>query len=43
MHVGGITEAKKIMTLAEPFGVKSAFHGLQTWDQFLKQQQFMCK
>jgi mannonate dehydratase len=27
MHVGGITEAKKIMTLAEPFGVKSAFHG----------------
>ncbi|MCS7224837.1 MAG: D-galactonate dehydratase family protein [Armatimonadetes bacterium] len=27
LHVGGITEAKKIMTLAEPFGVKSAFHG----------------
>ncbi len=27
LHVGGITEARKIMTLAEPFGVKSAFHG----------------
>lgn len=27
LHVGGITEAKKIMILAEPFGVKSAFHG----------------
>jgi mannonate dehydratase len=27
LHVGGITEAKKIMALAEPFGVKSAFHG----------------
>lgn len=27
LHVGGITEAKKIMVLAEPFGVKSAFHG----------------
>lgn len=27
LHVGGITEARKIMTLAEPFSVKSAFHG----------------
>jgi mannonate dehydratase len=27
LHVGGITEAKKIMTLAEPFNVRSAFHG----------------
>lgn len=27
LHVGGITEAKKIMAMAEPFGVKSAFHG----------------
>ncbi|MBI3912084.1 MAG: D-galactonate dehydratase family protein [Armatimonadetes bacterium] len=27
LHVGGITEARKILTLAEPFSVKSAFHG----------------
>lgn len=27
LHVGGLTEAKKIMTLAEPFNVRSAFHG----------------
>ncbi len=27
LHVGGITEARKIMVLAEPFSVKSAFHG----------------
>jgi mannonate dehydratase len=27
IHVGGITEAKKIMTLAEPYQIKSAFHG----------------
>ncbi len=27
LHIGGITEAKKVMALAEPFGVKSAFHG----------------
>jgi mannonate dehydratase len=27
LHVGGITEARKIMTLAEPFNVRSAFHG----------------
>ena len=26
-HVGGITEAKKIFTLAEPYQVKSASHG----------------
>lgn len=27
LNVGGITEARKIMAIAEPFGVKSAFHG----------------
>lgn len=27
LHVGGITEARKILTLAEPFNVRSAFHG----------------
>jgi mannonate dehydratase len=27
LHVGGLTEARKIMTLAEPFNVRSAFHG----------------
>jgi mannonate dehydratase len=27
IHCGGITEARKIMTLAEPFNVRSAFHG----------------
>jgi mannonate dehydratase len=27
LHVGGITETRKIMTLAEPFNVRSAFHG----------------
>jgi mannonate dehydratase len=27
MHVGGITEAIKICTLAEPYQIKSAFHG----------------
>ena len=27
IHVGGITEAKKIMTLAEPAQIRSAFHG----------------
>lgn len=27
LHVGGITEARKIMILAEPFNVRSAFHG----------------
>jgi mannonate dehydratase len=27
LHVGGITEARKIMTLAEPYNVRSAFHG----------------
>ncbi|MBM3460048.1 MAG: bifunctional D-altronate/D-mannonate dehydratase, partial [Armatimonadetes bacterium] len=27
VHVGGITEARKIMTLAEPYNVRSAFHG----------------
>ena len=26
-HVGGVTEAKKIFTLAEPYSVKSASHG----------------
>lgn len=27
IHVGGITEARKIMTLAEPAQIRSAFHG----------------
>jgi len=27
IHVGGITEAKKIMVLAEPYQIRSAFHG----------------
>lgn len=27
LHVGGLTEARKIMTLAEPYNVRSAFHG----------------
>ncbi|MGQ9697220.1 MAG: D-galactonate dehydratase family protein [Armatimonadota bacterium] len=27
IHVGGITEARKICVLAEPFNVKTAFHG----------------
>jgi len=27
LHVGGITEARKILILAEPFNVRSAFHG----------------
>ncbi|HLK59478.1 MAG TPA: D-galactonate dehydratase family protein [Chthonomonadaceae bacterium] len=27
LHVGGLTEARKILTLAEPFNVRSAFHG----------------
>lgn len=27
IHVGGITEAIKIMTLAEPYQIRSAFHG----------------
>jgi mannonate dehydratase len=27
LHVGGLTEARKIMVLAEPFNVRSAFHG----------------
>lgn len=27
LHVGGLTEARKIMILAEPFNVRSAFHG----------------
>jgi mannonate dehydratase len=27
IHVGGITEAAKICTLAEPYQIKSAFHG----------------
>ncbi len=27
LHVGGITEARKIMMLAEPYNVRSAFHG----------------
>jgi len=27
LHVGGITEARKLMAMAEPFGVRSAFHG----------------
>jgi mannonate dehydratase len=27
LHVGGLTEARKIMILAEPYNVRSAFHG----------------
>ncbi len=27
LHVGGITEARKIMIMAEPYNVRSAFHG----------------
>ena len=27
LHVGGLTEARKILILAEPFNVRSAFHG----------------
>lgn len=27
LHVGGITEARKILILAEPYNVRSAFHG----------------
>lgn len=27
IHVGGITEAKKIMVFAEPYQIRSAFHG----------------
>ena len=27
LHVGGLTEARKIMILAEPYTVRSAFHG----------------
>lgn len=27
LHVGGLTEARKIMVLAEPYNVRSAFHG----------------
>lgn len=27
LHIGGISEARKILTLAEPFNVRSAFHG----------------
>ncbi len=27
IHVGGITEARKIMVMAEPFQIRSAFHG----------------
>lgn len=27
LHVGGISEARRILTLAEPFNVRSAFHG----------------
>ncbi len=27
LHAGGITEMRKILTLAEPFNVRSAFHG----------------
>jgi mannonate dehydratase len=27
LHVGGLTEARKILTLAEPYNVRSAFHG----------------
>lgn len=27
LHVGGLTEARKILVLAEPFNVRSAFHG----------------
>ncbi|HLV80774.1 MAG TPA: D-galactonate dehydratase family protein [Chthonomonadaceae bacterium] len=27
IHVGGITEARKILIMAEPFNVRSAFHG----------------
>lgn len=27
LHIGGITEARKILTMAEPFNVRSAFHG----------------
>jgi mannonate dehydratase len=27
IHIGGITEAKKIMVMAEPFQIRSAFHG----------------
>lgn len=27
IHIGGITEAIKILTLAEPYQIKSAFHG----------------
>lgn len=27
LHVGGLTEARKIMIMAEPYNVRSAFHG----------------
>src|SRR5262245_32067767 len=27
MHIGGITEGKKLAALAEPFEIKTAFHG----------------
>lgn len=27
IHVGGITEARKILTMAEPYGIRSACHG----------------
>src|SRR5688500_13105781 len=27
LHIGGITEARKILAMAEPFNVRSAFHG----------------
>jgi mannonate dehydratase len=27
MHIGGITEGKKLAALAEPFAIKTAFHG----------------
>ncbi|MDE2125536.1 MAG: D-galactonate dehydratase family protein [Armatimonadetes bacterium] len=27
LHIGGITEARKVMAIGEPFNVRSAFHG----------------
>ncbi len=27
MHIGGITEGKKLAAIAEPFGIRTAFHG----------------
>jgi mannonate dehydratase len=27
MHIGGITEGKQLAAIAEPFGIRTAFHG----------------